>query len=90
MYLIRDDVEDDHVFTDDELQRMCQMPLTSENFKKDNKYVYNILKAACVKTDAWTWIQEHGMSANGRKAWRALVTHYDHGVGELYKSPLRL
>ena len=84
VYVICDNIEDDHVFTDDEQQRMYQMPLTGENIKKDNKCVYNIVKAACVKTDAWTWIQDHDLSANGCKAWQALITHYD-GVGELNK-----
>jgi hypothetical protein len=39
---------------DDEEVRMYQMPLTGENFKRDNKLVYAMLKSACVKTDAWT------------------------------------
>jgi hypothetical protein len=43
-----------------------------------------MLKAACVKTDAWTWIQDHDKSANGRQAWLSLVQHYD-GTGELNK-----
>jgi hypothetical protein len=63
---------------------MYQMPLSGENFKRDNKLVYNMLKLACIKTDAWTWIQDHDNSSNGRKAWLALVGHYD-GTGELNK-----
>ena len=43
-----------------------------------------MLKAACVKSDAWTWIQDYDKTSNGRKAWQALVAHYD-GVGELNK-----
>jgi hypothetical protein len=43
-----------------------------------------MLKAACVKTDAWTWIQDHDKSASGRQAWLTLVEHYD-GTGELNK-----
>lgn len=42
-------------------RRMYQMPLVvGENFKQDNKLVYcTMLKAACVKSDARTWIQDH-------------------------------
>jgi hypothetical protein len=71
-------------FEDEEEERMYQMPLNGENFKRDNKLVYNMLKSACIKTDAWTWIQDHDKSSNGRKAWLTLVGHYD-GTGELNK-----
>lgn len=37
-----------------------------------------------MKSDAWTWIQDHDRTSNGRKAWHSLVTHYD-GTGELNK-----
>ena len=60
------------------------MPLTGENFKRDNKLVYQMLKWACIKSDAWTWIQSFDRAADGRKAWLALVGHYD-GTGELNK-----
>lgn len=83
-YIVRNELDDDYVFVDDEEKRMHQMPLTGENFKRDNKLVYNMLKAACVKSDAWTWIQDYDKTSNGRKAWQALVAHYD-GVGELNK-----
>jgi hypothetical protein len=47
--------------------------------------VYILLKAACVDTDAWAWIQKNDPSANGRKAWwLVLVAHYD-SYGELNK-----
>ncbi len=84
VYVVRTDVDDSYVFDDDEERRMYQMPLTGENFKRDNKLVYNMLKAACVKSDAWTWIQDYDKNANGRKAWQALIAHYD-GTGELNK-----
>jgi hypothetical protein len=83
-YVVRTDVDDSYEFGDDEERRMYQMPLTGENFKRDNKLVYNMLKAACVKSDAWTWIQDYDKYANGRKAWQALIGHYD-GTGELNK-----
>jgi hypothetical protein len=59
------------------------MPLSGENFKRDNKLVDNKMKLACIKTDAsWMWIQDHDKSSNSWKAWLALVSHYD-GTGEL-------
>ncbi len=85
VYVVRTDEDDLYVFDDDEERRsMYQMPLTDENFKRDNKLVYGMLKAACVKSDAWTWIQDYDKNANGRKAWQALIAHYD-GTGELNK-----
>jgi len=84
-YVVRKDVDDEYVFQDEDEERMYQMPLEGENYKRDNnKLVYSMLKAACVKSDAWTWIQDHDRSGDGRAAWFALVNHYD-GTGELNK-----
>jgi hypothetical protein len=84
-YVVRPNVDTSYVFEDDDEERMYQMPLVGENFKQDNKLVYSsMLKAACVKTDAWTWIQDHDKSASGSQAWLTLVAHYD-GTGELNK-----
>jgi hypothetical protein len=60
------------------------MPLEGQNFKHDDKLVFKLLKAACVDTDAWAWIQKNDPSANGRKAWLALIAHYG-GYGKLNK-----
>jgi hypothetical protein len=47
--------------------------------------VFQILKSACIKSNAWTcWIQSFDCTANGRKAWLVLVEHYD-GTGEVNK-----
>jgi hypothetical protein len=43
-----------------------------------------MLKATCTKLDAWTWIQDHDKTSNGRKAWHSLINHND-GTGELSK-----
>jgi hypothetical protein len=75
---------DDELFWEDDERRRYQMPLDGQNFKHDNKLVYKLLKAACVDTDAWAWIQKNDPSADGRKAWLALIAHYD-GYGELNK-----
>jgi hypothetical protein len=63
--VICNDIAGDYEHKDDEEVRMYQMPLTGENFKQDNKLVYAMLKSAGVKTDAWTWIQDHDKCANG-------------------------
>ena len=83
-YVVREDKKNIDDLVDDDMQRMHQMPLRGENFKQDSKLVYNMLKSACIDTDAWTWIQDNDAVSNGRKAWLALVAHYD-GSGELNK-----
>ena len=60
------------------------MPLEGQNFKHNNKLVYKLLKAACVDTNAWAWIQKNNPSADGRKGRLAHVAHYD-GYGKLNK-----
>jgi hypothetical protein len=82
-YIIRPEFQysDDKLFWEDE-RRRYQMPLEGQNFKLDNKLVYKLLKAACVDTDVWAWIQKNDPSADGRKAWLAFIAHYD-GCGEL-------
>ena len=84
-YIVRPEWDDtDELFLDDDELRRFQMPLKGKNFKRDNKLVFQILKLACIKSDAWTWIQSFDCTANCRKAWLALVAHYD-GTGELNK-----
>ena len=73
------------LFLDNDETRHCQIPLEDKNFKRDNKLVFQILKLARIKSNAWTWIQSFHCTANSRKAWLALVVHYDHGTGELNK-----
>jgi hypothetical protein len=54
VYVIRDVLANDYEFEDDQERRIHQMPLAGESFKRDNRLVYGALKAACVKSDAWT------------------------------------
>ncbi len=78
-YIVRPELDkDDKLLLDknDETRRY-QMPLEGETFKRDKKLVFQILKLACIKSDAWTWIQSFNRTANGRKAWLALVAQYD-------------
>ena len=84
-YIVRPEWDDDdELFLDDDEMRGYQMPLEGENFKRDNKLVYQMLKSACIKSDAWTLIQSFDRAADGRKAWLSLVGHYN-GTGELSK-----
>jgi hypothetical protein len=50
--------------------------------------VYKMLRAALIDTNSWAWIMQSNPAANGRKAWLALVAHYD-GYGELNKRVMR-
>ena len=43
-----------------------------------------MLKAACVDTAACAWLKKFDPTSDDRKAWMALVNHYD-GYGELNK-----
>jgi hypothetical protein len=84
-YIVRPEWDrDDKLFLEDDKLRRYQMPLTGGNFKRDNKLLYQMLKSTCIKSDAWTWIQSFDRASEGRKAWLALVAHYD-GTGELNK-----
>jgi hypothetical protein len=85
-YIIRPEVEDslNKLFWDNNEARHYQMPLEGQNYKHDNKLVNKLLKAACVDTNVWAWIQKNDPSADGRKAWLALVAHYN-GYGKLNK-----
>ncbi|KAI2503355.1 hypothetical protein MHU86_11075 [Fragilaria crotonensis] len=78
--VVRPEIDDEYEPVNDDEQRRYQIPLTGENFKRNNKLVYTLLKSACIKTDAWTWIQSYDRTSNGRQAWLALVAHYD-GTG---------
>ena len=88
-YIIREeDPGTEELFFTEEEERRYQMPLKGQNFKHDNKLLYKMLKAACVDTKAWPWLMKHGPKADGRKAWLALVAHYN-GYGELNKRTMR-
>ena len=58
-YIVRPEWDDteDGLFLDDNKMRHFQMPLEGKNLKRDNKLVFQILKLACIKSNAWSWIQ---------------------------------
>ena len=57
-YIVRPKWDDTNkLFLDNNKMRRFQMPLEGKNFKHDNKLVFQILKLACIKSDAWTWIR---------------------------------
>jgi hypothetical protein len=73
-YIVRPEWDDTNkLFLDDNKMRRFPMSLEGGNFKRDNKLVFQISKLACIKSDAWTWIQSFHRTANGRKhGWRWL------------------
>ncbi len=57
-FIVRLEWDDtDNLFLGDNKMICFQMPLEGKNFKHDNKLVFQILKLACIKSDAWTWIR---------------------------------
>jgi hypothetical protein len=68
-YIARPELDkDDELFLDDDKSRRYQMPLlVGENFKRNNKLVFQVLKSACIKSDALTWSQSLDWTGNGRK-----------------------
>jgi hypothetical protein len=81
-------------------QKACLQKLFAQRLKPQSRfpgygqrlYVPNettscstmMLHVRITTKNAWTWIQDHDKSANGMKAWLALVQHYD-GTCELNK-----
>jgi hypothetical protein len=54
-YIVRPEWEyTDNLFLDDDKMRRFQMPLEGENFMRDNELVFQILKSACITSDART------------------------------------
>ena len=83
-----DDVDEAKLFMEPGEIRLYQVPLKGPVYKADNRLVYSMLKAACIQTDAWAWIQGHDATYDGRKAWLALVGHYN-GTAELNRRVAR-
>ena len=75
-YIMRPEWDDnDELFLDDDEMRRYQMRLEGENFKRDKKLVYQMLKLACIKSNAWTWIQSFDHAADeGRLGFPWLPT----------------
>ena len=71
-------------FPDERTHEMYQMPLAGEAFTADNTRAFRELKALTIGTEAWSWIQVHDTTQNGREACVALMDHYD-GAGEVTK-----
>ena len=73
-------------YVDDSEEKMYQMPLSGENCKRDNTLVYNVLESsACIKTDAWTWIQDHDLNKRLERANGVInCLHYKDGKAFLF------
>ena len=60
-------------------RRKYQLLLTGREFTKDNKAVWQALKARTVDTPAWTYIKEFQSAEDGRSAMAALRLNYEGG-----------
>ena len=54
-------------------------PLRGTHYNMDNQMVYRLLSDLVNNTDGSTWIADFERSQDGRKAWAALVNHYEGG-----------
>ena len=76
--MIRPDLDPTHVFASTREEEMYSYPLGGPFFRDDNKAVFRLL-SDLVKDQSATWIQPFQASQDGRRAWQALVTHFDGG-----------
>ena len=76
--MIRPDLAPTHVFASTREQELYSYPLGGPYFKEDNKEVFRLL-SDLVKDQPATWIQPFQSSQDGRRAWMALVDHFDGG-----------
>ena len=77
-YVIRPDLAPTHVFASTREQELYSYPLGGPYYKEDNKEVFRLL-SDLVKDQPATWIQPYQASQDGRRAWLALVDHFDGG-----------
>ena len=78
-YVIRPDLDPAHVFArSTREQELYSYPLGGPYFREDNKEVFRLL-SDLVKDQPATWIQPFQASQDGRRAWLALVNHFDGG-----------
>ena len=77
-YVIRADLDPGHVFTSTRERELYGYLLTGPYFREDNKEVFRLL-SNLVKYQPATWIQPYQVSQDGRRAWLALVNHFDGG-----------
>ena len=84
-YVIREDVNPrTYAFRDEQERKLHQYPHRGNVYMTDNRRVAQLLKASTLTTDAYVYIERELEAMNGRKAWLALVDHYD-GDGEREK-----
>jgi len=83
-YIIRPRVGRDHVFHSKADRNKYMLSLNGPTFDRNNKMVYAAIKAACLNTEAWAWIEDADEEQDGRLAWKRLIEHYN-GTAELSK-----
>jgi hypothetical protein len=78
-YVIRDDATPDpNTRFDTEHQRVIAItPLQGMEYGEDNGKVFDHLKSWTLKGPAWTWMRQYNTLRDGRRAWQALVAHFE-------------
>jgi len=83
-YVIRPKIPRGYQFRNKEEENKYLLSHTGPTYSRNNKMVYAALKAACINTEAWAWIEEADDEQDGRLAWKKLLEHYN-GTAELSK-----
>jgi len=78
-YVIREqDVPDPNAVYINEHQRIIAItPLQGIEYGEDNGKVFDHLKSWTLKGPAWTWMRQYNSLRDGRRAWLALVAHFE-------------
>ena len=78
-YIIRELAEapDDVEYDDPREEKSATVLLAGPNFMIDNKRVFAIIKTLTLAGPGWSWIVKFDKKSDGRKAWLALVAHYE-------------
>jgi hypothetical protein len=51
--------------------------LNGSEFNTNNGIVYDLLQSLTLNGPAWSWVNAHQRTRNGRGAWQALVAYYE-------------
>jgi hypothetical protein len=78
-YIIRElaVAPDDVEYEDPREEKSAKVLLAGPNYMIDNKRVFAIIKTLTLAGPGWSWIVKFDKKSDGRKAWLALVAHYE-------------
>jgi len=83
-YVIRKDRDEQEQFSSEMEEKIYLASHRGERFRSDNRKVFQLLTELLSGTPAWTWISKFERAEDGKKAMKALRSHYD-GPGEVEK-----